>query len=301
MVSSVSSNQHNKVRTCVGNTAGVAAGLAAPVVIVSDYFRKWTPEMASNYAACMKKLMLDVDTFENTKKVAQKIVEESGLKKKGIKLAFIDGSKESLEHLKNVCANEVKPKTALGRRLLNTYTQMFGKGANAAFFQTSNECIVHSKNLYTSVYHELGHAMNANGNWLTKGLQRARGLTPLGASIVAPFALGVALFHKVDNTKPKEQKGIVEKSLDFVANNAATITAASYVPMLAEDGLASIRGLKAVKPHLGKNMTLKLAKNYTVAFGTYAIAAIGVSLGVKCGIWLANKIKNPKNTEPKSV
>lgn len=298
-ISVTSKRTKNKAKEIGAVAAGGAVGLAAPVYVLKDSVHKLTPETAKTMAETMKTLMPEVDTFENTKKIAEKILEESGLKTKGVKLNFIDNTKESLSHLKDVIRTEASETSTFGRRMGSIYYETFKEGANAAFFPKANEVVVHSKNLYSSVYHELGHAMNKNGNVFTKALQQARAITPFGISLLAPVFLAVGLFHKVDKTKPQKDKGKLEKTLDFISNNAGKLTLASYTPMLAEEGLASIRGVKAAAKHLPKDIVGKLSTNYMKAWGTYAGVAALISGGVALGIGIANKIRDHKETKQK--
>lgn len=278
-----------------GNLAGTGIGLAVPAYTLYDSFKKLTPDAAKETAKGFQMLMPEADTLERTKEVAAKILEESGLKAKGVKINFIEQTEESLNHLKEIINTEAPSTNAFGRRLRSNYYETFKQGANAAFFPNANEVVVNSKNLYSTVYHELGHAMNKNGNWFTKGLQKARNITPFGVSLLAPVFLAVGLLHKVDKTKPQEEKGKLEKTLDFISDNAGKLTLATYIPMLAEEGLASIRGLKAASKHLPKDVIGKLGGNYLKAWSTYGLIAAAVSGGVALGIHVANNIKNKKS------
>lgn len=282
-----------------GNLAGFGVGFAVPAYTLYDSISKMSPEKAKEMAGWMQQLMPEADTLENTKKVAEKIIEETGLKAKGVKINFIENTPESLNHLKEVISTEASSSHAFGRRMGSNYFETFKNGANAAFFPKANEIVVNSKNLYTTVYHEIGHSMNKNGNWATKLLQKSRAITPFGVSLVAPVVLAVGLLHKVDKTKPQEQKGKLEKTLDFVSENAGKLTFASYLPMLAEEGLASIRGLKQASKHLPKEIVGKLGANYLKAWGTYGALAAAVAGGVALGIKVADKIKN--NNSEKNV
>jgi len=297
MINSVSTRQQDLMRKYGALGAGLAIGMVIPAYTVYDSLKKMTPDKAKYDADSFQKLMPVTDTFENIKPVAEKVLKESGLKAKGVKLTFIDGTKESLEHLKNLCESEVGIKNSFQRRIKDNYFETLKNGANAIFFPKNNECIVHTKKSYDSVFHEMGHAMNKNGNFITKALKKTRILTPFEASIVAPIALATALLHKVDKTKPKERKSFFEKTNDFIAENAVGLTALSYVPILAEEGLASIRGLKAVKPHVSKEVFGKLAKNYTIAWRSYGLIAAGVTAGVAAGINIAKYIKNTDNNK----
>ena len=291
-------SQKTSARDIWGTVAGAGVGLAVPSYTLYDSVRKLSGSDAKYIAELMQMLMPEADKLERTKDVAEKIIEETGLKSKGVKVNFIDGTEASLNHLREVIATDAPPKNAFGRRMGSNYFETFKHGANAAFFPDANEVVVNSKNLYTSVYHEIGHAMNKNGNFFTKALQKARVLTPFGVSIIAPIVLAVGLLHKVNKTKPQNEKGKVEKTLDFVSENAGKLTLASYAPMLAEEGLASIRGLKLASKHLPKDVIKKLGFNYMKAWGTYALLAGAVAGGVALGINVANKIKNKGPVAP---
>lgn len=276
---------------------GLSAGLAIPSTLVFQDISKLTPEMAEAMANLSKKIMPDNDSFENTKDVAYKILKDTGLKKKGVKINFVsEYIIDSLAHIKRVLEKEASPKNFLDARMLENCYETFKKGANAAFCPKANEIIVNADNLYTTVYHEIGHAMNKNGNIFTKGLQNMRFLSPLGVSILAPITLCIGLFHKPDS-KQNNQKSNTDKALDFVSNNAGKITMASYVPMLAEEGLASIRGINQAKKYLSKDIIRGLKTNYLIAFGTYAFTALLTSLGVALGVKIANKQKDKSTVE----
>ena len=287
----------NKKYSVGAIAAGAAVGLAAPVYFVYDSVSKLNPQKAKALAESTVKLMPDVDTFEHTKEVASKILEDTGLKSKGVKINFIDESTESLNRLKEVISTETKQTNALGRRMSSNYFETFKEGANAAFFPKANEVVVHSKNLYTSVYHEIGHAMNKNGNIFTKALQKARVITPFGVSVLAPVFLSVGLLHKVDKAKRKEEKSKMVRTVDFVSNNAGQLTLASYLPMLTEEGLASFRGIKEAAKHLSKDVVKGLTKNYARAWGTYAAGAAVISAGVALGIAGANKMREKNSVK----
>ena len=290
----VQAEDKNLKQEAKADIVGAGVGLMVPAYSLYSTFKKVTPQSAKKIADFMKDFVPEADTIERTKEVANKILEESGLKAKGVKLNFIDKTPESLAHLKEIMGAESSHGSALGRRLFSNNYETFKEGANAMFLSKSNEIVVNSKNLYSSVYHELGHSMNKNGNWFTKALQKSRAIIPFGVSLLAPVLLATGLLHKVDKTKPKEQKGKIERVLDFVSDNAGKLTLASYIPLVAEEGLASIRGLKAAAKYLPKDVVKKLGVNYLKNWGTYAATAAAISGGVALGVSVANKIKEKK-------
>lgn len=307
---SISNNVNNNKSDSIKSKAvsagasltGAGIGLAIPYTTIKDAFTLQTPIGVESARKFMQKLMPEVDTFETTAKNVKAIMEETGLTAKGVKFSPVDKSTEGLKTLDGII--EANTKTNSNNKLINkirqVYRQTFSEGTNAAYFPGTKNVVVNKESLYSSVYHELGHAKNANGSFATKALQKARNITPFGVSLIAPVVLAVGLLHKVDKTKPQEEKGKLEKTLDFVSNNAGKLTLASYAPMLAEEGLASYNGIKMAKKYLSPDQLGKLKGSYLKAWGTYAATAGLIAGGVALGIKVANVIKDkmaPKQTQ----
>lgn len=271
--------------------AGAGIGLTMPYITLTDNFTLQSPEGIKSTREFMQKLMPEIDTFENTAKNVKSILEETGLGAKGVKFSPIDKSTEGVNTLNRIINENIKSEKPLMKKLKSVYSQMFKEGANAAYCGSTKDVIVNKESLFSSAYHELGHAKNNNSGFASKMLCKARGISPFGVSLVAPVVLAVGLLHKVDKNKPQDQKDKVEKTLDFVSNNAGKLTLASYAPLLAEEGLASIRGVKMAKKYLSPEQLTKLSANYIRAWGTYAGVAVGVAGGVALGIKAANAIK----------
>lgn len=171
---------------------------------------------------------------------------------------------------------------------------MFQNGCNACYHPKSKTVIINDEIAHSSIFHEIGHAKHFNSkNPLMKLLVNSKNLTPMGISVVAPLALGVAMFHKVDNTKPQKDKSKTEKTLDFVSNHAGKLTLASYIPIVLEEGLASIDGIKMAKKYLKPEQISKLKGNYFKTFQTYA----GTALLIAGTIGLANIIRKGGNNK----
>ena len=60
---------------------------------------------------------------------------------------------------------------------------------------------------------------------------------------------------------------------------------AAFLPTIIEEGMASIRGVKAAKKVLGKSVNLApLKRNYLFAWATYLIAGLGLGVAAKQAI-----------------
>lgn len=283
-------------RENLADALGMVVGLTMPAYILYDTFEKVDAEEARSLVEDMKEMVPPVDDLATTKSTALKILEESGLKSKGVEINFIDDSPESLNSLREAIFGSSSQNSFFGQRVKENYFNIFKEGANAGFFLDINKVFVSSNGMYDYVYHELGHAMNKNGNFITKSLLKMRNISPLGISLVAPLALAMGIFHKPDNDKPKSQKGFIEKSMDFVSKNPVMLTLASYIPMLSEEGLASIRGLKYASKHLEPQKIEKLAIKYTKAWGSYAGYSAAVCAGVWAGIKFSDYLKQDKQS-----
>ena len=292
MVSSINNQQNNQVSTTrkvIGTTLGTAIGAAPIAYMTYDAFKPFKPQDIDKYQSFMRMMMPEIDSFENTKAVAETIIKNEGLADKGVKLFISNKTPESVAHLDELLKNE-KPKGYVKKM-----KEMLKNGLNACFYSKAKTVIINDEIAYSSVFHELGHAKDfTSKNIFMKSLIKGRNLTPMGISVVAPIALAVAMFHNVDKSKSQDKKGKVEKTLDFVSNHAGKLTLASYLPMLAEEGMASFRGIKMAKKYLNPKQISTLKGSYKKAFSTYAIVALGTSGLVGLGNMIKNGIVNKK-------
>ena len=140
------------------------------------------------------------------------------------------------------------------------------EGKNA-FYTDNFKLAVAPKNKPSLILHELGHAINANKGKFLRFLQKSRGYA---SAVPTALLLANGLFKRDDN-KP-----------NFIERNAGYIGFAAYLPTIIEEGLASLRGVKAAKETLGKTVNLRpLKRNYFFAWMTYLIAGIGLGVAAK--------------------
>jgi len=105
--------------------AGGAVGLAMPVYTVIGGLKAYSKEEAKEEHYLIKKLLPDVDTFENTKKNIEKLLVDTGLKEKGVKFIGVDGSAGSMDRLKETINAAVPLTSKLGRRMNRSYLNIF--------------------------------------------------------------------------------------------------------------------------------------------------------------------------------
>lgn len=205
---------------------------------------------------CGNKLMQgeEFTSAENVQKVAQNMVKENKL---NVTVDFIDN-----KNINNYGSN------------LREALKPVARGENA-FYTDELKLAVAPKSKPSLILHELGHAINAHKGKFLRFLQKSRGY--VSAVPTALLLLNSAIPKRKDNKK------------NFVENNAGLIGFASFLPTIIEEGIASIRGIKAAKNTLGKAVNLApLKRNYFFAWLTYVIAGIGLGVAAKQSL-LSNK------------
>lgn len=197
---------------------------------------------------CGQKLMQgkEFTSFENIKKTADNMVNKNGL---NVKVDFIDKN-----NIKNYGTN------------LREALAPVARGENA-FYADSLKLAVAPKSKPSLILHELGHAINANKGKFMRFLQKSRGYT---SAVPTVLLLATGMFQRKDD-KP-----------NFIERNAGVIGFSAFLPTILEEGLASLRGLKAAKKTLGKAVNLApLKRNYFFAWLTYVIAGVGLGVAAK--------------------
>ena len=141
-----------------------------------------------------------------------------------------------------------------------------------AFYADSAKVAVAPTGKPSLIQHELGHAINAK-NPVLKMLQKSRNYVA-----AVPTAL-IALNYLIKKNSNTNKETFIEK-------NAGTLGFLAYSPTIIEEGLASIRGIKAAQKTLaGKGVKFgALKKNYFLAWLTYLCAGIGLGIASKLSV-----------------
>lgn len=283
--------EDEKVYKKPSTLGGVGAGLVGMTVAspVANLTKKPFAKMA---LAEINSLSTQGDVY---KKAAAQAFENSGLAEKGVKL--IDASKLTAEEITQI-SKEALPKwvNKLPASAKNRVEQKLSKqieglkrGNNAAFVPTSNKILVSGEKMSGATFHEMGHALNKN----TPGIGRVLAKLRQPGMILASVALLIGAFKrkKADGEQPS---GIVDRATTFIKNNAGKVAFAGFIPLLAEEGLASIKGAKLAKPLISPDAYKKLNKMHGKAFLTYLGAAVCMGLAARTASWVHDKLSAPK-------
>ncbi len=200
-------------------------------------------------------------------------IKETGLADKGVKLIKLADERVSLwERLKI----SLTPPTAESAK------EMVKKGANAFYNPQTKEILMPEKQLSTSGFHEIGHAMNTNLSKWGLRLQKMR----VPALIIPSLIITYCALTR--NKKPDENGKIstAGKINNFIRNNSGKLAFLSMSPILLEEGMASIKGQKLANKFLKDKNLIKAVRNnnswaYLMYLGTAAAAALGAYTATK--------------------
>lgn len=151
-----------------------------------------------------------------------------------------------------------------------------GNPGEAYYTHVGNHVVV-DKNNYSSLFHEIGHAVEENKTNVFKWLQRGRGNYTL---------LSLALYTLLSQTqKPQnyyddEDQSIGGKIKNFLSKSNAIIPLLAFSPELITEARASIIGKNFLKEKLGKSSPLykNICHSYLACFATYLFIPVSIML-----------------------
>ena len=296
-VQNAQNNKQSK-RSAAAIAAGAAIGAAPSAYVFYDTIKKYSPEEMKSLGKTIQLMMPDVDTFENIQNIAQKALKDTGLAQKGVTINTVTPQNV------DAVAQEIKSfasKQPFINRISQKFAQMFGYGGNAAYVTSNKKIYIGESGAFSSVFHEMGHAMNGNFSKSMKILQKLRDVAPYCVPMLGLALFAAGLLHRVKPESLDNPKSKWEKTKDFVKNNSGKLTFLTFLSILIEEGVASKKGIALAKNYLKPEQVAQLAKNYKRAFGTYAIVAALTSAGIGLGNIIADAIQNKKNEKQTMV
>ncbi len=271
---------------------GVVAGYALHGIATQPATKIISPNAMTKMAEISDNLSMD--EFVQVENAIKDNLKKTGLADKGIEI--VRASSENVQEIKDIMAKEFSKGIAklypkmIKTPLTDSSAIQATQGKNAFYAMQSKKLVLPAKGLSLAGFHEMGHALNANSSKIGKILQKSRAISALGLPIML-----IALL-KTKKAPDEEPKGALDKTTTFIKNNAGKLTFATFLPVLLEEGLASMKGNKIAKSALSPELAKKVAKSNALGFSTYLALATLSGLGV----WLANKVKD-KIAGPKLV
>lgn len=191
------------------------------------------------------------------------------------------------EHKKNIFVRFSKIFDTGDKKLRNIILTS-AEGNNACFVPITSQILVNSKEIGITTFHELGHAINNQGNGFKKILQKSR----ITSILVLPIlCIGLLTPKCEEEDKYKNPMG---KTATFIKNHCGLLSFLTLLPIVMEEGLASVNGTKLAKNLLNKDMYNKLKKINVKAFGSYAINTVLTGICASIGVYIKDKISGTK-------
>lgn len=277
---------------------GIAAGYTAKIASATA--------LGKARVAINKKCTENVWKFAPlfTQSLIDDVFEKSGLKEKGISIVHMDKDNKNTVLRDMFCRKDSDSKIGQAgnyfkrvrnrKRNKNFQKSMsyVAEGYNSCFIYKKSAILINAKKLGVVVFHEMGHALNRNKP-LRKLLVKYK--TPV-LQICPPLILAVGL-AKNKKDKSEAPKNILDKTTDFVKNNAGELSALCYVPTITEEAIASINAIKIAKGVLDKTRLKKMCKYNAFAFSTYLAGAALSGLTTAGAVYIRDKIAQPKSAK----
>ncbi len=231
---------------------------------------------------------LTKDQFEQIGKATEEAIKTSGLDKKGV--SILKATSYNAEEISGVLKKEVKkgfarflPESYTKDMVANVQNQVLD-GMNAFYADASKKIVLPENGMKLVNFHEIGHALNANCSKFGKILQKSRAASML---VLPILLISLLKTKKAEGEQPKNK---LDKAGDFIKNNAGKLAFASFLPVIAEESLATIKGLGLAKKTLSPDLVKKIAKTNVLGLLTYVSLALFTSIGITLGVKLKDKI-----------
>lgn len=262
------------------NVKGTMAGAAISTI---------APLAALPFSLLAKKLMiaqnasLSEDKVEFVNKAVDKTLNEvTNLAKKGVKIFNLD----STNNYMNLFGDKTSDKLL---ELTNPIYQTH-KGKNAFFTSKkidwipANSIGINTDKLPLATFHEMGHAFNYNNSAFWKSMQKMR--APL--MIIGALIPLIAACTKQEKAPEGQELTKGQKIKNTIRKSSPLLTFATFIPMLLEEGMASLRGNNWAKQVLSPELAKKVSKSNKVAYISYLATAAVTALST----WAVIKVKD---------
>lgn len=208
------------------------------------------------------------------KDIFLKSIKSSGLEEKGVIFQDTSFSTEDLLKLGTKHESEIINKDIKA-------------GMNACYIPDYKKVRLNQEKASISGFHELGHAMNHLQSKFGKFLQAMRKPGYAIAGLMGTLALFGRPKPKEANRNPK----------DFILDNCGKIAFISLLPTVAEEAMASYKGVKLAKAN---GLSDKLVKNLKKFYGKALLSYFGYAVATGLSVFVASKITQ-HYTRPKKV
>ena len=318
-VANVKEKEANIKVNSIGGSIGAAVAGAAIHQLIPLTYIKTLPEIVK------KNGTFQAEDGKQVHDAIKKMLIDSGLKDKGVRIKFLDSKIKELDSEKKFnkliktlnekiyidevrkgnnaffCDKDYKlPKITVSEYMelvKSKNTELLNqKLKETGVYIKANSVVLSKDYSHSAGFHELGHAMNYNLSKFGRFLQKCRPV-----SLYAPMVLGLyGAFSK--KSKPKTENGeltTVQKTNNFLRDNAGKLTFMTALPMLIEEGMATAKGHKYAKKLLNPKLAKKCLKGNMIAYTSYLLAATLGALATTCAVKIKDNAIEKKENEIK--
>lgn len=216
------------------------------------------------------------------------------------KLKFYGCYQEIAQKLKpGTITDSPKMIKLIKRYMLSKSFKPFENGTNAMAVFKEKLFFLPKNGLPATGFHEFGHLLNETKGWnkvLNKGKYMA---------FAAPLILLMTVFGNTKKETEDNKLTKVQKTVNFVRNNAGKLVLLTQLPLLLDEGIASHTGHKLAKKLLTPELYKKVVKNNAFAFSTYLGVALVSTFNafamVKIKDHFKNKYENKVKTQKDAI
>lgn len=264
------SNVGNSIIATVGGSAAVT-----PLLIASRGVNNFALKVGNN---------LSPDKVEILHNAAENAIKNTGLSNKGVKINYLVKTLQDLFLPKLVAAmnsiQQIKNGKNAGCCLKDIKNPVTGD-----FIYKKGTILMPQKAIPHAAFHEIGHSLNLNFSKFGTFLQKFRNLGFTAAALIALFG---AFTSNSREDKNSDKLTPLQKTKNFVRDNAGKLAFAVTIPTLVEEAMATVKGQKLANTLLPQDLAKHVSKCNKLAYLTY----ISTSLMLGLSAYFAVKIKN---------
>lgn len=209
------------------------------------------------------------------KGVANKMLEVSGLKKKGVSVVYHPTEKIPISWKEYIRPHDIND---LKRGTQAFFTQMGGDFPLEKISFPTNSVNLPEEGLYTVFAHEIGHAMNAFGSNFTRFINNYKlRAYPQRIAMISIFLSAFTSKRKAEDGQELSKK---DKIHNTVRDNAYLFPMLAAIPMLIQEASATLRGERLAKKWIPKEFKTRMFLANRIAFSTYLLHTGACGLGV---------------------
>lgn len=200
----------------------------------------------------------------------------------------------TLTQKKNPITNLLTKLFSLKNEGIDQKIKIIAKGLNASFVPFASQVLVNKERLGITTFHEIGHFINRNSKGTRNILAKSRALSILSLPVILLTGLLTPKREEGD-----EYKNPLGKTATFIKEHCGTLAGLSMLPIILEEGVASINAAKLGKKVLDKAMYKKLNKYNAIAFGSYISGAVILGVCSEIAVTIKDKVSGTKPVKNK--